>query len=152
MNRVVFDFPNLPPSVNKLYTVHRGRKILTKAGRDYKTSFIASCGGLDPVELMQFQADSAGYYDFHIWCYLPYLDLYNAGYGENKRTKYPFKKLDVSNFIKLAEDCVMGLCGLDDRCNWSVHAHKREAHDSQHRLVAVLQPLDIEEDPYELHR
>jgi hypothetical protein len=152
MNTIRFDFPKLPVSVNKLFAVSRGRKILTSAGRDYKTAFVASRGGVDPIEFMQFEADPEGYYDLHIWCFLPYGDIYNAGFGKSKNTKYPFKKLDVSNYIKLAEDCIAGLAGVDDRNNWSVHAHKREAHDGHHRLVAILQPLDIEEDPYGLPR
>lgn len=34
-----------PPSNNHYYTVVRGRKILSKAGRDYATSAVVACAG-----------------------------------------------------------------------------------------------------------
>jgi hypothetical protein len=152
MDRIRFDFPRLPVSVNKLYTVIRGRKVLGTAGKKFKNEFIATRGGIDAATLMAFIANPEGYYDLHVWCFLPYEDLYNLNYGTDKRTKYPFKNIDVSNFFKLAEDCVSALVGLNDRSNWSIHAHKREAPSGKVRLVASLQPLDIEEDPYDFEK
>jgi hypothetical protein len=147
-----FDFPELPVSVNKLYTHARGRKILTTKGTRYRNSFITKQGGVPTADLIAFAPDVEGYYDLHIWCFLPYEDLYSLGYGRDKRTKHIFKTLDVSNYFKLAEDCISALADVNDRNNWSIHAHKREAHDGEHRLVAILKPLNLEEDPYELGR
>jgi len=147
-DRIRFDFPELPESVNNLYFVQRGRKVMTKAGQRYKNLFVGLGGGVSRSRLIHFVPDPEQEYDLHIWCFLPYLDLYNFKFGRDKRVKYPFKNKDTSNYVKLAEDCVAALFDLRDFANFSIHAHKREAPDDLPRLVAVLQPLDLGQDPY----
>jgi hypothetical protein len=154
MMEIWFDFPELPPSVNHLYTTFRGKRSLSAAGRKFKNAFIKNHGGVDVVDFMAFRVDREAYYDLHIWCLLPYEALYNSTYGQRgkKAAKTPFKKVDAPNWTKLAADCVAELVDLDDCYDWSVHTHKRESPDGQRRLVALLRPLNLEEDPYELRR
>lgn len=145
MRDIRFEFPELPISVNKLYFVHKGRKVLSGAGRAYKTRFITTCGGADPAEFAALEVDPESCYQLHLWFYIPYEDLYNFRYGRDKRVKSPFADMDVSNLVKLAEDCISDLVGIRDRNNFTVCAHKREGHPS---LVAWLSPLDLLEDPF----
>jgi len=147
MNDLVFQFPELPVSVNNLYRVYQGRKVLSKKGKAFRNKFIASGGGLKKTELAFFNADNDQKYQVHLWYFLPFSELYNVGYGKDKRTKSPFKDVDVDNMAKLALDCIAALVGIRDRNNFTVCLHKREA--PTRCLVAVLQPLDLEEeDPY----
>lgn len=148
MKEIRFEFPDLPVSVNKLYVVVRGRKVLSSQGREFRNRFVGMGGGVPPMVLAQFEADVSTHYQLHIWFYLPFEELYNLGYGTSRRTKYPFKKLDTSNMVKLPEDCISALTGVDDRQNWSVCLHKRESPDDSRRIVALLKPLNMEEDPY----
>lgn len=143
-----FDFPELPVSVNRLYTVKGGRKILSSDGRKYRNRFITSRGGVPVQDLIRFSGDNSGVYQIHIWCFLPYEQLYNITYGNDKRVKSPFGDVDADNFIKLAVDCISALVGIRDRNNFTVCAHKREAPDGLPRLVALIMPLDLELDPF----
>ena len=145
---IKFEWPELPVSVNALYFQRSGRRILSAAGRKFKNSFISGMGGADKWELMSFAADQEAPYELHIWFYLKEEHLYNLTYGSDKRVKSPFKDVDTSNMIKLVEDCISQLVGIRDRNNFSVLAHKRLA-DENH-LVAILKPIDLEEDPYDI--
>ena len=146
---IKFEWDDLPVSVNSLY-FHKGkRRILSAAGRKFKNKFIAELGGADKWSLMSFTADPEAAYELCIWFYMKEADLYNLTYGKDKRVKSPFKDVDTSNMIKLLEDCISQLVGIRDRNNFSVLAHKRLA-ENHSRLVAVLKPLDLKEDPYEL--
>jgi len=96
---------------------------------------------------MAFRAEPEAAYELRICFYLREENLYNLTYGKDKRVKSPFKDVDTSNMIKLLEDCISQLVGIRDRNNFTVIAHKRLAADSEY-LVAVLQPINLEEDPY----
>ena len=148
---IKFEFPELPISVNALYFHKGGRRILSSAGRRFKNKFVAERGGASEWALMSFKANPEDAYELHIWFYLQDKNLYNLTYGQDKRVKSPFKDVDTSNMIKLLEDCISQLVGIRDRNNFTVIAHKRTATDSE-RLVAVLRPLDLKEDPYEFER
>lgn len=144
---IQFKWAELPVSVNALYFQRGGRRILSAAGRKFKNKFVSELGGADKWELMSFKADQEAAYELHIWFYLDREHLYNLTYGKDKRVKSPFKDVDTSNMIKLVEDCISQLVGIRDRNNFSVFAHKRLAAKGNH-LVAVLSPLNLEEDPY----
>ena len=143
-----FEFPQLPVSVNKLYTVRGGRKILTGAGRKFKNTFKQSMGGCSVRELMSFEADPENAYELTLWFFVPKDKLYFEKYGTDGRIKSPFKDMDATNLIKIAEDCIADLVGLRDRNNFSVSAHKRVAEEP--RMVAFFRKLDLEDDPYAL--
>lgn len=145
MSSITFQFPALPESVNKMYFSRGGRRVPTAACKKYKNSFVAMRGGLTATELMRFVADNDVAYELHLWFYLPPEKLYNLTYGTNKSVKSPFKDVDTSNFIKLAEDSISQLLGLRDRNHWTVCAHKREGDA---RMAAILRPLNIREDPH----
>ena len=96
---------------------------------------------------MSFQTDNDMAYELHLWFFLPEDELFHKTYGISKTVKSPFKDIDTSNLIKLAEDSISKLLGLRDRNNWTVCAHKRIA-PAERKMVACLKPLNIQEDPY----
>lgn len=143
-----FDYPDVPESVNKLYFVRGGRKVLSASGRKYKNQFLLSRGNIDTVDFMKFKPNVELRYSLSLWFYLNPERLYNLTYGVNKRVKSLYADIDTSNMIKLFEDCISELTGIRDRNNFSIHAHKREALDGVERVKAILRPLEEAEDEY----
>lgn len=146
-----FVYPELPVSVNKLYMVRGGRKVLTSQGRKFKNAFISSRGGLSATKLLAFVPDPEAEYVLDLWFFIKPERLYNLTYGTDGRVKSPYSDMDTSNLVKLAEDCIAKLVGLRDRNNFDVLSHKREARDGQERIVAVIKPSPMEDCPYESH-
>jgi Holliday junction resolvase RusA-like endonuclease len=144
-----FQFPALPVSVNKLYTVARGRKILTTAGRNWRQAFLAAQGGMSTKDFLAIRVEREQAYTLEVWFYIAPEDLYNLSWGVKAKTKHPYKNVDVSNLIKLVEDCIAKLVGLSDRNNFDVLLHKREAYSQGPRVVAYLYPSALEDDPHE---
>ena len=97
-------FDGLPPSTNKLYTVARGRKILTTEGRRYKRKIAQEIAQCYPTH-EGFTRDDAISLSIHL-----VLDIVT----KSKNAKNRYKKWDVSNRIKVREDAVCESLGIDD--------------------------------------
>jgi len=136
-----FEYVGLPESVNHLYLVKGGRKILTTQGRKYKNDFILRGGGVPPADLMAFNPQQNEPYELNLFFYMLEETVLNLTYGVDKRVKSPFADIDTTNLIKLAEDCIATVVGIRDRNNFDVHAHKRITLGEE-RLVAWLRPLE----------
>ena len=148
-DQIEFDFPELPVSVNKLYINSRGRKILSSEGRRYRNKFVAERGGASVAALANFEAHPDAEYGLELVFYLDKARLYNLTYGSDKRVKSPFKDIDVSNMIKLVEDCISALTGIRDRNNFRVVATKEEAGPKGERVWAWYYRLDNSDDQRE---
>jgi len=145
---IQFDYPRLPVSVNSLYIVSRGRKILSDAGRKFKNEFINTGGGLGSVALLNVNLDPDAMYALDLWFYLLPENLFNLTYGIDKRVKSPYADVDVDNMAKLASDCIAAVVGIRDRNNFDVYLHKRGADLRGERMVARLWPLEVlQEEP-----
>jgi Holliday junction resolvase RusA-like endonuclease len=114
---IKLEIDEMPPSVNRLYTVARGRKILSQEGRAY----IART----KLALAEQLCDYRGFgrdepllmtYDFF------FESIYNKGFPEKAKTKY--KKIDVSNRLKVLEDVVCELLAIDDSQVIQLKVHK----------------------------
>jgi hypothetical protein len=150
MSQIRFEWAGHPPSVNNIYFTRGRKRILTAEARAFKNAFVLSRGGLSFQELNNFVAFPDKEYELTLWFYFPREALYNKSYGKRKGTA-KFKKMDASNLVKLVEDAISELLGLEDRNNFTVITHKRVAPEpSLVGLVATLQPLDLENDPYGL--
>ena len=147
MQSITFRYEKIPPSVNKLYTLRHGRKILTTAARKYKNAFIACHGGAELMDFVQFEASPNDPYELHLWFYLRRERVLNVTYGIDGRVKSPYRDIDVSNLVKLLEDCIATLVNIRDRNNFTVCAHKREALGPEY-VIAVLRPIELSSDPY----
>ena len=141
-------YPTIPQSVNSIYFTRGRKRILSSEGRKFKNGFIVSRGGLPASTLMKFEADPNAAYVLEMWFFLPQEKLYNKTFGQRDGVAR-FKKMDVSNLIKLAEDAISELLGIPDQNNFTVIAHKRVADEGERTaLVARVSTLNLEEDPY----
>ena len=144
MRYLHFRTEDLPVSINKLYYSRGGRRMMTARGQRFKTHFVASRGGCSVENLMKFEGTKEDKYCLRLWFKMRPESLHAKGYGKDKRVKYLFKKVDVSNLVKLIEDCVSELTGIDDRNNWVVICQKVE--DENEGVDALLEILDKEHE------
>lgn len=138
MRYLHFSTDELPVSINKLYYSRGGRRMMTARGQRFKTQFVASRGGCSVENLMKFGGTTKDKYCLRLWFRMPHKSLHAN--TNDKRVKYCFKKVDVSNLVKLIEDCVSELTGIDDRNNWVVICQKVE--DENEGVDALLEILD----------
>ena len=132
-------YRELPPSSNHIY--FRGT-ILTKKAREYAERFsyqvtrehLAEISGLNPN----------GLYALHLRFYFD--SLVNESYrnpkvAPSRRAKTRYKKLDLSNRIKLLEDCVRDALSIDDSHTFAASQEKH--HDPvDPRVEIFVQEVD----------
>lgn len=117
-------YPVLPPSSNKIY--FRGT-ILKKEARDYaeKFSFYITQKYLSEIS----QLNPEGLFALHLRFFFE--SLVNSTWNDmtlfpSKRAKSRYKKLDLSNRIKLLEDCVRDALDIDDSRTFSASQEKHQ--------------------------
>ena len=105
-------YGELPPTSNKIY--FRGT-ILTKTAREYaeRFSMVISREYLPAIN----QLDPNALYAVHLHFYFE--TVVNATYNDpdtpaSKRAKSRYKRFDLTNRIKLLEDCVRDALAIDD--------------------------------------
>ncbi len=116
--------PGLPPTSNHAYSQFMGRKVLTKVGRQYlkETQTVITMSFREELLLMKKNVPLATAFRF------TYTELTNKGYPNKAESRY--KRLDVSNRLKLCEDAWVAAAGIDD---------------SQHMVVALKKQQGPEE-------
>lgn len=146
-----FTHPEPPPSANNIYFVRGGRKVLSAQARKWKTIFKATRGGMSVLDLGQIQLNHHSKLFLEVWVYLDQKDIEALSFGRDARVKFPLKKVDTSNFFKLAEDCASDLLGTIacDRQNFKIVGHKKVADHRGSRIVMHLRPYVDEVDPYD---
>lgn len=132
---VEFTFDQMPPSINKLYFHRQGRRIMSAAGRRWKNMFVACRGGVSVMTLENIQIDPTDELKLEMFFYFPRNDIYSSGWGKDKRVKSPFRRLDISNLIKITEDSISDVLGIDDRANFTVVAHKMISEEGEGRWM-----------------
>lgn len=117
-------FPILPPSSNHIYI--KGT-ILTSQARDYAEKFakFASQHHLHEIN----QMNPKGIFALHLRFFFG--SLINETYGNTKfppsrRAKTRYKKIDLSNRIKLLEDCVRDALEIDDSHTFAASQEKHQ--------------------------
>jgi len=110
--------PMLPPSSNRIYIRHpQGKgKILSSEARTFKTR---------AMEVMQQEGGVAFLktvtnvpYRLHLVFFLPKVEVAKSSVGAR------YKKIDLSNMVKLIEDTVSEATGIDDSHNFQVFLEK----------------------------
>jgi hypothetical protein len=137
--KLVFQSPSLPVSVNKMYFTKFNRRQLTKEGRAWKARFVTSRGGLTPKDFMSFSFDITKQYCLTLTFYIHEKRLKSKTFGEknDKGARYKYKKLDVSNLIKMVEDCISQITGIPDQNNYKLIVTKKGIpNDEQQKVVA----------------
>lgn len=132
-------YPELPPSSNKIY--FQGTR-LTKHSREYAERFALFMVRNHGHQINEMNPDLT--YAVHLRFYFE--SLVNPGWLERDRTgqrkaKTRYKKIDVSNRIKLVEDCVRDALAIDDSHTFALSQEKH--HDpSNPRVEIYVQPIN----------
>lgn len=112
MNVLKIVYGELPPSSNKIY--FRGT-ILTKTAREYaeRFSMVVSREYLPAINLL----NPLAVYGVHLHFYFETVvnDTFNnPNVKPSKRAKSRYKRFDLTNRVKLLEDCVRDAIAIDD--------------------------------------
>jgi len=135
------ELPFLPPSVNQAYANIRGtsQRILTKEGRAFKT-LVAAHLAQNYRKEMQFWAKNKPYLVvFRFW-----LDqIENNGYP--KRAENRYKRVDVSNRVKLLEDALKDAGAFDDSQTLTMVLQKQQVPSTMKEKTEIW-AWDLEEE------
>lgn len=104
--------PFLSPSINHVYMHVRAGKFikrtLTPEGKAFKAESTALLASKYPTLLTQMKKNKP----YALFFRFTVTDLINKGWANGKTARY--KQHDVSNRIKVLEDVVVDVCGVDD--------------------------------------
>lgn len=115
----------IPPSVNHAYFTKGARRILSSAGRKFLLETKTDILRRYPQALSFFKKNKP--YVVYFRFTMP--QIYNKGYPEKTDARY--KTIDVSNRVKLLEDALKDVAGIDDSQNILVATHKVEGPEEQ---------------------
>jgi Holliday junction resolvase RusA-like endonuclease len=137
--------PGLPPTSNNAYG-HRGRHQFLKAeGRKYKNETTAYLAQTYRNELKIFKKQ-VGFmlcFRFHS------STLFNQNYKPGGKTNR-YKKFDGANLLKLLEDCLATVGGIDDSQTLTSIWQKKEAPDEASEKTEIWAwNLEEESDPFD---
>jgi Holliday junction resolvase RusA-like endonuclease len=127
-------YPVLPPTSNKIY--FRGTQLTSKARKYaedfalYMRNYIAEISELDPNAV----------YAVHLRFYFP--KLINPTYNDmslppSKRAKSRYKKIDLTNRIKLLEDCIRDALAIDDSQTFAASQEKHQCQPGELERVEI---------------
>lgn len=151
-------FPDLPtpPTTNHAYTTFRGKRSLSKRGRSYKADLLSTVSK-ELLTCPQWPRYREAYFneggEIHItlrW----YHDIYNAAWTKNPGSKTdkgamrsPYKRVDISDRLKLVEDALVEATGIDDDGHTRITLEKLP-HDGDHIEVVynLLLWADLHEE------
>jgi Holliday junction resolvase RusA-like endonuclease len=115
---IYFELPFLPPSVNAAYVnipkrrvgkkMIGGGKRLTEDGKLFKQDVKAIILKTNAANTSQLKDNAA----LGIYMFFGFPNMLNKGYPDSADTKY--KKIDLTNRIKLLEDAIVETIGIDD--------------------------------------
>ena len=102
---MIIELDIIPISLNKLYRQFRGRTIISKEGREFKSLVSFLVKGIDPSELMGEFTDVKGL--------KVEIDFYSSKfYIKNGQIRKRY--LDADNLLKVVLDVIFKEIGLDD--------------------------------------
>lgn len=140
-DRIHFVYPIIPPTSNKLYI--RGT-ILTPVAREYAERFsqyIVQTHGWEINEM-----DPQQIYALHLRFYMVGLEnptWNNPNISPSKRAKTRYKRVDLSNRIKLLEDCVRDALDIDDSHTFAASQEKIQVEtEDQERVEIIVQRVN----------
>jgi hypothetical protein len=106
---IMMELPWLPPSANHAYfNLPRGGRALTAKGKKFKAESAAYLVRNYHMSLIMFEKNKP--YGVAIGLFSP--DLENATWPEKAATRY--KRFDAGNRLKLIEDVLADVSGIDD--------------------------------------
>jgi Holliday junction resolvase RusA-like endonuclease len=143
MNVLKIVYPVLPPTSNKIY--FRGTILTTKA-REYAETFsmVVTREYLPQINFLSTEA----LYAVHLRFYFPTVinDTFrNIRVPPSKQAKTRYKKFDLTNRIKLLEDCVRDAIGVDDSQTFVASQEKHMDPDNPRVEIYIheVNPIDF---------
>ena len=125
----------LPPSVNKLYKNNPwGGRILSPAAKKFTVAAKLALSKKWAFEEALRQNEP---YKLTLTFYMQ--KVVNAGWP---KTKTRFKRQDATNYIKLLEDVICEVCGIDDSCFMEVTVEKKEDPDNP-RIKILIEEVSL---------
>jgi Holliday junction resolvase RusA-like endonuclease len=135
----------IPPSINQLYFTKGGRRILTADGRIYKDCIKSALAELGS------NAKDLEIPELHNHKLSIRMDFF-LGRVENKswssgKTQTRFKKVDISNRVKVLEDALVEGLGIDDSQFFNMFISKSLVQDGKPDYVNIhLYSLEAHEN------
>jgi Holliday junction resolvase RusA-like endonuclease len=127
-------YPELPPTSNHIYV--RGT-MLTQKAREYGERFAHYMAVNHLHEINKLNPD--GIYSLSLHFYFPTLvneTWNNPEVKPSKRAKSRYKRLDLSNRVKLLEDCIRDALAIDD--SQTFEGQQMKAQDPKNPRVEIF--------------
>ncbi len=133
---VKFDIPGMPPSINHAwFNLPRRGRSLKPAGKKYKNEVQTLLAQKYPKELMTFHKHEPYLVFFRI--HLEAIE--NATWGAAKKAaENRYKKNDVTNRIKILEDVISEVTGVDDSATMTFIIQKVQAVPASNEKIEVF--------------
>lgn len=139
---IYLNLPFVPPSSNKAYfNLPKGGRTLSKEGKKFKRLASAHFAQNFPTELAKAKPDVP--YLLMVCFTIP--TLYNKGWEKGTATKR-YKKLDLSNRLKLLEDVLSEVMDIDDSQNLQIVLQKK--YGEEEFTEVWFWSLEEEETPF----
>lgn len=132
----------MPPSVNRLYRrAGRGGKTLSDEGKSWKAKALIALGKQwVTVPRSVFKKNVP----YELWIRFTYEGVVNKGWPKSSKTRY--KRKDVSNYVKLLEDVISEVSGIDDSQTVRLIVEKQERSEALYEgepcIQILLKPLE----------
>lgn len=102
----------LPPSMNHAYTNNGfGGRTLAAGGRKFKNEVKVAIARSHTLELAKFEPNKP----LVVLARFYFKTITNKGWPTKAKSRY--KRVDATNRVKLLEDCLAEVLGVDDSCN-----------------------------------
>lgn len=117
----MFEIPSIPPSTNHAYIrTGRGKRVMHPEARKWVEETRNDLLRRYPSAFTPDFFEPNTPYALSIIFWMP--DLYTKGWPKKAQSRY--KTFDVTNHVKLLEDILVQLTGVDDACHLCVELEK----------------------------
>lgn len=132
---IKFTLEGLPVSSNQAWfnIGHSGRGLST-AAKKYKNEVQVFIGRTYPTELTQFHKNEPHLIMFRVHV----AELQNTTWGKKKGAESRYKKNDATNRIKLLEDILATVTGVDDSATMTFIVDKVQTQEPGREFVEVF--------------
>ncbi len=138
---IKLELMGIPPTANHAYATVHGHRVLSSKGKKYKTETKTSLVERFPRELRFFR-DNAPYL---VAVRFYFEEIENKGWFQGTAASR-YKRLDLTNRVKLLEDCLKDAAGIDDSQHLRVILDKQKGTE---RTVIWVWDLEQEETPFD---
>lgn len=133
----------VPPSSNNAYANMRGGgRILTKEGKRYLAETKSALAQNFPRELRFFKKNTP----YLVAVRFSFLQIENAGWA-TEQAKNRYKHFDAGNRLKLVEDCLKDIGGIDDSQNMRLVLEKQQGKETTQMWIW---DMNEEESPFDV--